>query len=88
MDTAIILTKGVCTAGAACLLTLSGSLGQWTNTDVGPSTIEWVIILSSSFGAGLAAAGGFLSSSFGNYIKARNGVDISVQQQQHNEPSK
>jgi hypothetical protein len=79
METGIVITKGVCAAGGATLLSLSASLGQWANTDVSPSAIEWAMIAGGSVGAGLATVSAFLSSSFGNYIKSRTEIDINGQ---------
>lgn len=38
------------------------------------------MIGGGSLGAGLSAAGAFLSGSFGNYLKARSGIDITKTQ--------
>ena len=77
LETAIVVTKGLCVVAGTCALTLSSNLAQWANSDASPSMVEWLIIGGSSAGAGLTALGAFLSSSFGNYIKGRSGVDIN-----------
>lgn len=80
LETAIVVAKGVCVSGSATLLALSSGLSQWSNETANPSTIQWIMILGGSVGAGLSAMGAFLSSSFGNYLKSRNGVDIAANQ--------
>lgn len=80
LETAIVVAKGACVSGSATLLALSSGLSQWSNEPTGPSAIQWVMIGGGSLGAGLSAFGAFLSGSFGNYLKARNGVDINNNQ--------
>lgn len=87
LETGIVIAKGTCITGSVTLLALTSGLGQWSNEQTNPSTIQWVMIAGSSLGAGLGALGGFLSNSFGNYVKARNGIDINGNQTvQKNEP--
>jgi hypothetical protein len=80
LETAIVIAKGTCVSGSATLLALSSGLSQWSNETANPSVIQWIMIAGGSIGAGLSAAGAFLSGSFGNYLKARNGIDITNNQ--------
>lgn len=80
LETAIVIAKGACVSGSATLLALSSGLSQWSNEASNPSTIQWIMIGGGSIGAGLSAMGAFLSGSFGNYLKARNGIDITKNQ--------
>ena len=74
LENAIVIVKGGCLMGATTLLALSSGLGQWSNSTATPSFIQWTMILGGSFGAGLTALYGFLSNSFGNFVK---GMDAS-----------
>lgn len=78
IETAVIVTKGFCVVFGTTALTLSSNLAQWSNSEDEPSRVQWVIILCCSIGTGLTALGAFLSNSFGNYLKSRNGVDITA----------
>lgn len=77
IETGIVIAKGTCITGSVTLLALSSGLSQWSNEVGNPSTIQWIMIVGSSLGAGLGALGGFLSSSFGNYVKNRTGIEIA-----------
>jgi hypothetical protein len=72
LETGIIITKGICVTSSTTLLALSSGLSQWSNAGT-PSTMQWVMIIGASLGAGLGSLGAFMSGSFGNYVKARNG---------------
>ena len=81
LETGIVIAKAVCVTASTSLLALSGSLSQWSNEAANPSTIQWVMIAGGSIGAGLGSLGAFLSGSFGKYLQARNGIDITAQNQ-------
>ena len=72
MDTFVVLAKMFCLFGGTSLITLQTGLSQWSNVDTGPSFVQWVMIIGGAIGAGLLATSGFISQSFGNYLKARN----------------
>lgn len=74
LETVVIVTKGAVVAGSASASALVGALSQWSNADSNPTELQWVIIIATTVGAGATALGGFLSSSFGKYLQARNGV--------------
>lgn len=78
LETFVIYVKMFCVFGGTALLSLSASLGQWANTGQKPSVIEWTMITGGGIGSGLVALGGFLSNAFGDYMKQRNGIDISA----------
>lgn len=78
LESFIIHVKMLCVFGGTALLALSSGLGQWANSGSKPSAIEWTMIIGGSVGAGLVALGGFLSNAFGDYMKQRNGIDISA----------
>jgi hypothetical protein len=75
LATAAIIAKGFCVTFGAFCLALSGSLGQWVNAGDTPSPVEWIIIGSTSVGAGVAALGGFLSSAFGKWLGEQPGAN-------------
>jgi hypothetical protein len=81
LETAIVIAKGACVLGAAFCFTLASGLSQWSNETATPSTIQWIIILACSVASGLTSFGAFLSSSFGNFLKNRSGIDINGQTQ-------
>jgi hypothetical protein len=80
LETAIVAAKGICVTGSTTLLALSSGLSQWSNEPGTPSAIQWTMIIGASLGAGLGSLGAFLSGSFGKYLAARNGIDISAPQ--------
>lgn len=67
LETWVIIAKLSAVLIIGLATTLGASLSQWANSDEGPGTIMWVIIISAC----LANAGkdvlSFLSQSFGNY---------------------
>lgn len=80
LETVIVATKGICVTGSTTLLALSSGLSQWSNEPGSPSAIQWTMIIGASLGAGLGSLGAFMSGSFGKYLQARNGVDITSPQ--------
>lgn len=76
LESAVIVTKGLVVAGSASASALVGALAQWSNETANPTELQWVIIIATTVGAGATALGGFLSSSFGRYLQARNGVAV------------
>jgi hypothetical protein len=86
LETGIIVAKAVCVTGSTGLLALSGSLSQWSNEAANPSTLQWVMIAGGSIGAALGSLGAFLSGSFGKYLNARNGNDITNNQTLQTKP--
>lgn len=68
LETAIVSAKLFCVFAGTSLLTLQTGLGQWSNSEITPSKVQWVMILGGSFGTGLTATGAFLSNAFGTYI--------------------
>lgn len=72
LETFIILAKLFCVCAGTGFLTLQTGLGQWSNSDKGPSTTQWVMIIGGSVGTGLTASGAFLSNAFGTYLTGRN----------------
>lgn len=74
LETLVIITKGAVVTVTAAASALVGSLAQWSNEPVGPNDIQWTIIIATAVAAGGTAMGAFLSSAFGKYLQARNGV--------------
>lgn len=72
LETVVVYAKLVCIFGGTSLLTLQTGLSQWSNEPTNPSIVQWILILSGSFGAGLTATAAFLSDAFGNYLKFRS----------------
>lgn len=77
-ETVVLYIKMGCVFGGTALLALQSGLGQWVNTGDNPPLIAWTMIIGGSLGAGLVSLGGFLSSAFGDYMKQRNGIDLSA----------
>ena len=80
IETAIIGLKLFCVFGASLALSLGAALAQWSNIKDEPSTIQWIIIIVLPLGAALTTLSAFLSTSFGTFLKNRNGIDIAVNQ--------
>ena len=74
----IIAAKLVCVFAGTSLLTLQTGLGQWSTTEKSPSTIQWVMVLGGSLGAGATAAGAFISDSFGKWANGKNQTSGSL----------
>lgn len=72
LETGVVYAKLFCVFGGTSLLCLQTGLSQWSNEPTNPSFVQWIMILGGSLGAGLTAAGGFLSDAFGSYMKSRN----------------
>ena len=72
-DTFVVSAKLFCVFAGTSLLTLQTGLGQWSNVESNPTTIQWVMILGGSLGTGLTATGAFLSNAFGNYMTGLSG---------------
>lgn len=79
IETVVIITKGAVVALSASASALVGSLAQWSNTDSRPTDLQWVIIGATTIGAGAAAFGGWLSSSFGKYLQARSNGAVAIE---------
>jgi hypothetical protein len=77
IETAIIGLKLFCVFGASLALSLGAALAQWSNAQDTPSVIQWIIIIVLPLGSALTTLGAFLSSSFGNFVKNRKGIDIN-----------
>ena len=73
LETIVVSAKLFCVFTGTALLTLQTGLGQWSNSDITPSKVQWVMILGGSIGTGLTATGAFLSNAFGNYINSQSG---------------
>ena len=73
IETIVVGAKLFCIFAGTSLLTLQTALGQWSNSEITPSKVQWVMIIGGSLGTGLTSTGAFLSSAFGNYINNRSG---------------
>ena len=76
LESAIIITKGLCFTGAGFATALISGLGQWANEGTWPPTINWIVILAGCAVGASTQLLGFLSQSYGNYkaeIKNGNG---------------
>lgn len=67
IDTIVIITKGVCYAGAGWCAGFAGSTAQYLNTDVVPSKLAWGVIFAAAFGGAFTNLLAFLSNSFRSY---------------------
>lgn len=67
LDTAVIITKGICYTVMGGLTPLATGLGQWVDTGEWPPTINWVVIIAGCIVGAATQMLSFLSSSFGNY---------------------
>ena len=67
LETFVVICKLLCVLAGTSLLTLQTGVSQW-NSSTPPTTVQWVIVIAGSLGAGMTATGAFLSSSFGNYM--------------------
>lgn len=72
-----ITSKAICAFLGPSLLSLNVGLSQWSNEDIGPSVIQWIMILSGSVGAGVLGYGSFTSSAFGKFVAEKTGIDIA-----------
>lgn len=81
LETAVVITKGLCYVAVGGLTPLTTGLGQWFDTGQWPPTINWVVILA---GCGVGAATqmlSFLSQSYGNY---KEEIRVSAMNQKPN----
>ena len=72
-ETVSMLIKGIAAVGAAIALQLANSVGQWANTGEWPETINWIMIISLTSGAGFNALWSFMSGSYSGWQANRNG---------------
>lgn len=72
LEDVVVYAKLICVFAGTSLLTLQTGLGQWSNGEKKPTTIQWVMVVGGSLGTGLTATGAFLSNSFGSYLDGRN----------------
>jgi hypothetical protein len=74
LDTAVIITKGLCFVIMGGLTPLATGLGQWVDTGEWPPMINWVVIGAGCFVGAATQMLSFLSQSFGNY---KDGIALS-----------
>jgi hypothetical protein len=74
LDTAVIITKGLCFVAAGVTAPLVTGLAQWSDSGQWPPTINWIVLIAMCVGGGATALLAFLSQSFGNYkVEMKNG---------------
>lgn len=78
LETAVIITKGLCYVTIGGLTPLSAALAQWANTGEWPPRIIWVVVLSGCIVGGATQLLSFLSGSFSNYKQSRTGDDDAI----------
>lgn len=82
LETAVIITKGLCFVVIGATTPLAVSLAQWADSGQWPPTINWVVIGSGCFAGAATQMLAFLSQSFGDYkeqIKSGgSGINVSL----------
>lgn len=76
LETGIVLSKGFAHIVAGVFLPWTAALAQWIGDGTWPSKIVWVgVILPASALGGANAWIAFVSGSWADYMKQRNGVE-------------
>lgn len=73
LETAVVATKGGCYVLIGFFTPLTVGLAQWANTGDWPSRIIWVIMGASCMVGAATQLLSFLSGSYSDYMKGRNG---------------
>lgn len=73
LETGVILLQGVSVTIRGAGIALATGLAQWVDSDVAPSRIAWIIIITGAIIGGASQLSSFLSTSFGQYLKNRSG---------------
>jgi hypothetical protein len=59
--------------GGAMVSGFTGAISQWANAGEWPDTLNWMLIIGGSVGAGLSALVAFCSGSVQTWRQIRNG---------------
>lgn len=71
LDSAVIITKGLCYLFIGFTAPLGTALAQWANEGQWPPTINWVVIVGVCVGSAAASLLAFLSGSYREYAQSR-----------------
>lgn len=74
-DTAILILKGICYVLIGAGTPMAASLAQWGDGSQWPPRIQWVIITIGAVVGGATQLLSYLSGSYSDWTKSRNGVD-------------
>jgi hypothetical protein len=78
LDTAAIVTKGLCFTAIGFFTPLTAGLAQWANSGEWPGNIVWIVMGASCCVGAATQMLAFLSQSFGDY-KAKIKLDSDTE---------
>lgn len=80
LETAVIITKGLCYTIMGGLTPLATGLTQWVDSGEWPPKINWVIIIAGCIVGAATQMLAFLSQSFGDYKEQiKSGDTVTAQ---------
>lgn len=71
LETAAIITKGLCFMVIGGATPLTTNLAQWANSGEWPARINWVVIIGGCIVGAATQLLAFLSQSYGQYLAGR-----------------
>lgn len=75
LDTAVVITKGLCYLAVGAGANLATSLAQWANSGQWPARIQWIVIIVGATVGAATQLLSFLSGSFTTYRQKKQEED-------------